>query len=138
MKTLIILSVIATMMVKGCDNKNIKHQHLPLVDGVYSGTFTLITPTGSLSGGTSIEINGNRFVATGKANRIPAGGSGSFSLSDDMQTINFVDENFWTADFDWSLILSGEFVYSFDGENLEFSRHIGDGSTVQRYQLTKK
>lgn len=138
MKVLIALFVFGSVMVRGCQDNMYERQTLPIANGTYEGTFTLITPNGSSTGNTSIVIDGNLFVATGNANRIPAGGSGTFSISRDYQSISFYDENFWTADFDWSLILSGKFIYSFDGEKLEFSRQLGDGSIVQRYQLTKK
>lgn len=138
MKALFIITIIATMITKGCDKEIPERQTMPITDGIYTGIFTLTTPTGISSGDVSIQINGNRFSASGNANRIPAGGSGNFSLSDDRQTITFQDENFWTADFDWSLILSGGFVYSFDGEKLELARQTPDGITFQKYQLTKK
>lgn len=137
MKALFIITIIATMITKGCDKEIPEKQCLPITDGIYTGTFTLTTPTGVSTGDATIQIEGNRFSASGNANRIPAGGSGNFSLSDDRQTITFQDENFWTADFDWSLILSGNFVYSFDGEKLEFARQTHDGRTFQKYQLIK-
>lgn len=32
--------------------------------------------------------------------------------------MSFTDENAWTADFDWNLILNGIYDYSFDGKRL--------------------
>lgn len=137
MKALIIITVLATIITRGCNNKDTDQQNLLLVDGVYSGTFTLTTPIGISSGDVTIEINGNRFAASGNSNRIPAGGSGTWSLDPDNHIIVFQDENFWTADFDWSLILSGNFIYTFDGNNLVLNRSVGDGSTTQKYELKK-
>jgi hypothetical protein len=137
MKVILTIALIATMITKGCNDKIPERQTLPIVNGVYEGVFTLTSPNGTFTGNTTLELNNNRFVASGNSNRIPAGGSGNFHLSADRQKITFQDENFWTADFDWSLILTGKFEYSFDGEMLEFTRSNDDGSTVQRYQLTK-
>jgi hypothetical protein len=137
MKTLMILSFIITMMAKGCDNNDFEKQNLPIADGFYKGTFTLTSSTSMMSGDLTIEIKGDRFTASGNSNRIPAGGSGTWSLDPDKQLIVFQDENFWTADFDWSLILSGEFNYSFNGESLVLTRNVGDGSTTQKYELKK-
>ena len=90
-----------------------------IIDGTYKGTFTVTYSSGVQIGQTTLELKNGRFSCAGNANRIPAGGSGSYSS--DKNTITFQDENFWTADFDWNLILNGTYDYSFDGKRLKFS-----------------
>jgi hypothetical protein len=138
MKLLLIIALTASIFMRGCEGEPLESQSLLLTDGVYEGTFMLLNQSGSYSGNTSLTITGNRFNASGNANRLPAGGSGIYSLANDRQSISFNDENFWTADFDWSLILSGAFQYNFDGINLVLTRTMGDGSTIQTYNLQKK
>lgn len=91
-------------------------------DGVYSGTFTVSTVSYSSfkqSGATTITLKKGKYACAGNSNRVPAGGSGNFSINENK--ITFTDENFWYADFDWNLILNGTYDYTFDGKNLKIS-----------------
>lgn len=113
MKTESLLSticIIATLL-SGCskDDLNIK-------DGTYKGTFTVTYSSGTQTGQTTLELRNGRYTCTGNSNRFPAGGSGTFSS--DNKRMSFTDENAWTADFDWNLILNGIYDYSFDGKRL--------------------
>lgn len=96
-----------------------KKEDLNIIDGTYKGTFTVIYSSGPQTGQAILELKNGRFSCLGNSNRIPSGGSGTFSSDNNMITFN--DENFWTADFDWNLILSGKYDYSFDGKKLKFS-----------------
>lgn len=117
----IILSIVTLIM--GCkkDNLNIK-------DGTYKGTFTVTYSSGTQTGQTTLELKNGKFTCSGNSNRIPAGGSGTFSS--DNGKITFNDENGWTADFDWNLILNGNYDYTFDGKKLIFS---ADKNNVGNY-----
>jgi len=96
-------------------------------DGTFSGIFTVtyfVEPPNSWvssgSGRATVVLKNGRYTCTGNPNRLPAGGSGSFATNDD--TIKFYDENEWTADFDWNLILNGMYFYKFDGKRLKLSK----------------
>ena len=93
-------------------------------DGVYSGIFTVTYASEKRSGTTTVVLKNGRFTCSGNPDRIPAGGSGSFTTKND--TIIFNDENFWTADFDWNLILSGRYNFIYDGKKLKFSSYKND------------
>lgn len=118
----IILSIVT--LILGCkkDNLNIK-------DGTYKGTFTVTYSSGTQTGQTTLELKNGKFTCSGNSNRIPAGGSGTFSS--DNGKITFNDKNAWTADFDWNLILSGNYDYTFDGKKLIFS---ADKNNVGNYK----
>ena len=98
------------------------------LEGVYTGTFTLRYCSdvpewwywNYTSGETTLELKNGKFTCTGNPNRIPAGGSGNYSINNNK--IIFEDVNYWTANFDWNLILNGEYDYTFDGNNLKFSK----------------
>ena len=113
-KFLIATIISITVLIVSC-----KKVDLDIKDGTYKGTFTVTYSSGMQTGQTTLELKNGKFSCSGNSNRIPAGGSGTFST--DNNKITFNDENFWTADFDWNLILSGKYDYSFDGQKLKFS-----------------
>ena len=102
---------------------------LNIKEGTYKGTFTVTYDSGTQTGKTTLELKNGKFSCSGDSNRIPAGGSGTYSF--DNGKINFNDENFWTADFDWNLILSGKYDYTFDGKKLRIS---ADKNNVGHYK----
>jgi hypothetical protein len=78
-------------------------------NGTYKGTFTVTYNNGIVrTGETTLELKNGEFSCSGNSNRIPAGGSGSFSMNEN--EITFLDENAWTADFDYNLILEGTYL----------------------------
>ena len=104
-------------------------------EGTYTGIFTVAYPTGTHTGKTTLELQNSKYTCEGNANRIPAGGSGAYAI--DTDKITFHDENIWTADFDWNLILNGTYDYSFDGKKLKISikkNNVG----YYEYDLIKK
>lgn len=106
-----------------------------LKDGIYKGTFKVSYSSGTQTGQTTLEIKDNKFVCSGNPNRIPAGGSGSYSFSNN--SITFNDQNVWTADFDWNLILNGQCNYTFDGKKLKIIAN-KNGTGVYEYELEKQ
>jgi hypothetical protein len=107
-------------------------------EGIYTGKFNVMYPSGkSFTGKTTIEIGQSTYSCMGNKKRIPAGGSGTYLVNETESRITFTDENIWTADFDWNLILTGEYDYSVDGKKLILSRKRDDGEYYE-YTLTKK
>lgn len=132
MKNLLIVCsmlLFATLLM-GCEKKDVS----PL-DGTYSGTFTVASNDTTLTGPTTIELKNGTFSATGNSNKIPAGGSGTFSV--DNNTIRFKDANIWTANFDWNLILSGSYEYTIDGKKLTIAAE-KNGVGIYQYVLEKQ
>lgn len=128
---IIIFTIISiTALLWGCqmDDFDVK-------DGIYKGTFTVTYSSGTHSGPTTLELKDGRFSCSGNSDRIPAGGSGAFSSDNDQITFN--DENYWTADFDWGLILSGVYDYTFDGKKLIISSN-NNGVGQYKYDLEKQ
>lgn len=96
-----------------------KKDNLQIEDGLYKGKFIVTYSSGIQSNQTTLELKNGKFFCNGNSNRIPAGGSGTFTA--DKSKITFNDENYWTADFDWNLILNGQYSYTFDGKQLIIS-----------------
>jgi hypothetical protein len=129
-KLLIAAFFLITTLLSSC-----KKDDLEINDGTYKGTFTVTYNSGTQIGQTTLELNNGKFSCSGNTNRIPAGGSGTFSS--DNKKITFNDENTWTANFDWNLILSGKYDYTFDGKNLTISVD-KNGVGNYKYDLEKQ
>jgi len=132
MRTKLLIATIFsfTILLSSC-----KKDDLEIKDGTYKGTFTVTYNSGTQSGQTTLELKNGKFSCSGNTNRIPAGGSGTFSS--DNKKITFNDENTWTANFDWNLILSGKYDYTFDGKNLIISAD-KNGIGNYKYDLEKQ
>lgn len=108
---------------------------IDLEEGTYKGVFTVTYSSGVQTGETSIELKNGRYSCSGNSNRVPAGGFGTYSLK--RGKITFYDEGFWTADFDWNLILNGQYNYTFNGKRLKISA-IKNGVGHYKYDLEKQ
>ncbi len=117
------------MMSLACNKENRK-----IKSGTCTGTFTTTYGSDSESGQTTLELKKGEYFCSGNPNRIPAGGSGTYTANEN--TIIFKDVNAWTADFDRNLILEGSYAYVFDGDRLVMSMQ-KNGSTYT-YDLQKQ
>lgn len=106
-----------------------------LSDGSYTGTFTVEYSDGqSYSNPVTVTISGSHYSCTAGENHIPAGGHGTFTI--DGSKITFRDELMWTADFDWNLILNGEYNFKIDGGEIEISA-MKNSLGLYQYKLRK-
>lgn len=100
--------------------------NLTVLDGTYKGFFYYIPPNGTQltksESEISVNLGGKEYTSTGNANRIPAGGSGKYSVLVNNE-IEFYDEKVWTADFDWGLILNGNYKYEVKKDSLILTRN---------------
>lgn len=122
----LLLAVLFLPFLMGCSKQN---SDIVPTDGKFKGTFTVTYRNDRKSGETTLVFENGRYSCSGNPDRIPAGGSGTYSI--DNGKITFVEESFWTADFDWNLILEGQYDYQFDGKNLII---YADKNDVGRYE----
>ncbi len=111
---------------------------MPLQEGTYEGTFTVSYRSGSSAGGVTLILEDGRYYCFGKEGnpyRTPAGGSGRYYI--DGNKIVFSDENVWTAEFDWNLILNGKYDYTAKGSTLVIASSKNDVG-YYKYILKKK
>lgn len=90
------------------------------IDGSYTGQFER---NGNVSGVTLNFVSGE-YNGTSVAKNYPAIGSGSYSV--DGSVIHITDESFWTAEFDWTLILNEDWNYTLINNVLTMTKSNGD------------
>ena len=107
-----------------------------MLAGNYEGTFTkdcadCTTETSRVK----INFDNSQFSGeTDNGHKLPAIGKGVYTI--DRSKIDFNNASFWTADFDWRLILKGEYRYELAGDVLRLEK-AEDGYTYV-YLLTKQ
>ena len=108
-------------------------------DGLYTGTFQRQLAFGG--GDTSLvsfTFYSNTWIGQSDRSKYPALCQGSYSI--DKGKIVFTNDCVWTADFDWSFILGGEYTLTIDGNQLKFIKdYRGPASDTfaDIYNLTK-
>jgi hypothetical protein len=108
--------------------------------GTYTGTFQRqnVFGGGEISNVT-ITFSMYSWIGDSDKNKYPALGNGSYSLYKNKLTFN--NNNVWTADFDWSLILSGDYEIIINNDLIRISRSYSGPSTdtwTDIYILTKQ
>ena len=104
-----VLTVISIVLFLAVCNKN--NNDIRSLDGRYAGTFSR---TGMDTVAVDITFIGNLFDGYSTRTKYPAICNGSFELN--KNTVVFHDSCVWTADFDWTFILDGEYKIHFEDE----------------------
>lgn len=123
------MKTIACLFLVLCVSLSCNRAVLP--NGTYSGRFVVENGLTSQEGLFQLEIMDKTYRCSGNSNRIPAGGSGTFSIA--QNEVIFEDENMWTADFDWHLILNGTYNLSQKGDTLSIVKT--QGATKYIYKI---
>jgi hypothetical protein len=119
MKRLSVLLLIASAALLSC--KKHKTGDDQLLTGTYKGTFQRVgAPFSGVLSEVTVTFNGNRFSGQGALPTYPAICNGSFTQNGTKLT--FDNECVWTANFDWTFILDGEYEITFSGNNVEIIR----------------
>jgi len=89
----------------------------PIDDGTYAGTFTITLENGlTKTGNVTFTFKGRTYSCVPDKQYLPPGGAGEFLTFG--RTIRIKDTALHTAEFDWTLILNGDFEFTFDGSRL--------------------
>ena len=108
-----------------------------ITDGTFKGIFTVNYENGeTVSNPVSITFSDGNYTCSSGPNRIPAGGSGTYKITDGVVTFN--DENFWTADFDWGLILDGDYQLESKDGSIILSKEKKSSEAIYQYKIEKK
>ncbi|MCH7401571.1 hypothetical protein ACFOUP_14075 [Belliella kenyensis] len=104
------------------------------LNGKFEGTFERVESGTSLGlSEVSLEFEGNTYSGSHKEPRYPVICNGSYNIEN--SKITFSNNCFFTADFDWSLILNGEFDAVLSGQKLILTR--SSGNFVDTYKLIR-
>jgi hypothetical protein len=132
MKQLLLLTLMAGMVVVSCSKKGTAHE---FGDGTYKGTFQrLHNGNGDISNVT-ITFSAKNWQGQSDVGRYPALCNGSYTMNGEI--IHFANACMWTADFDWTLILNGDYKFSSKGNSIEIWRYAANGDK-DVYKLTKQ
>ena len=97
------------------------------LNGSFQGSFKRDDKTANVT----LNLNNNVFSGTSDVDKFPAICNGIYTISEN--NIFFMNECIWTADFDWTLILSGNWSYDLNPNSvLTMTEDNGD-----QYILTK-
>lgn len=106
------------------------------LEGNYTGIFYRTAPHVNFPvQQVTLNLNDNIFSGASSNARYPAICHGNWEAGN--STIEFENRCVWTADFDWSLILDGEFRYEWNGTQLKLWQVKGESEVTDWYVLEK-
>lgn len=134
-----ILILFILLAAFACEKENITNTTAKkLTKGNYSGTFCRDDGYNEpVVASVNLSFSEDQWSGSGEFPKYPALCHGTYSIDGD--NIVFTNECAWTAEFDWSLILSGNYGLKISGDSIEFSRLNGfdNFASVDRYKLKK-
>jgi hypothetical protein len=87
------------------------------IDGKYTGTYAITNAKGLTNAGSVIfTFEGSRYSCEPQNLYLPPAGGGTFARNG--QSLRLKDTMAHTKEFDWTLILNGDFTLIFDGSHL--------------------
>jgi len=95
-------------------------------NGTYSGTFQRLINGGGQISNVTITFSANTWTGQSQSPRYPALCKGAYKEKS-ADSVSFENNCPWTAEFDWSLILTGDYKIVTSGENLEMSHNYSNG-----------
>ncbi|MFC0516396.1 hypothetical protein ACFFGT_19470 [Mucilaginibacter angelicae] len=132
MKQLFAFVLVLAAAVSSC-KKNDNNQAAKL-SGTYAGTFQRkVSGTGAVSN-VSLSFSAEAWSGESQTVKYPALSHGTFSTSGNKVT--FKNESVWTAEFDWSLILNGDYDINLFGNTVTITKTYDNGM-LDIYTLVK-
>lgn len=120
-KLLILLGLLIGLVA--CNDENAATN----INGEYIGVFERNGNTAAVE----LTFSNGTFSGESEFIKFPALCNGTYTTSGN--TITFVNSCIWTAEFDWTLILGGEWDFTFNTDVLTLNKSNGD-----KYILTKQ
>jgi hypothetical protein len=105
-------------------------------DGTYTGTFQRQTSMGGQISNVTITFSGSNWTGQSQFVKYPALCHGTYNAKG-INSIAFQNACPWTAEFDWTLILSYDYKIKVVGKGIEISRNY-NSSFKDVYKLTKQ
>ena len=105
------------------------------MQGSYTGSFQRMGTTNDVRvSSVTLNFSLDKWSGQSDLSKYPALCNGTYKLTGDK--ISFENACVWTADFDWTLILSGEYELAQQGNSVSFTKSGANYKDV--YTLTKK
>lgn len=129
------LSVIflVTFCFSSCKKSN---SNFLILDGTYVGTFQRNTSIAGQISNVTITFSANNWTGQSQYVKYPALCHGTYS-SKGSDSISFENACPWTAEFDWTLILSQDYKIIIAGMDIEISKDY-NGAFKDIYKLTRQ
>lgn len=106
----------------------------PALRGTYNGTFQRQDAAGNGPvSRVSLVFSDSTWTGESQTAKYPALCRGTYKVNG--TKVIFANACFWTAEFDWTLILSKEYKLKVMGEELELSRENSSSRDVYRLKL---
>lgn len=124
MKAKIYIFLFATALLFSCK----KPSKVDIVnDGNYTGVLVVTNSVKSVPDTypITVSLKDGRFNITYKGTFKPSAGKGSYTFKNGIAS--FTDEGFWTADFDWGLLLNGEYDIKSNATDLTLKKRSNPG-----------
>ena len=108
-----------------CINCNKSNLNVIFLPGTYNGTYSITHHYNTdwaltESGPATFVFTDTSYSCYGEEYLLPPGGGGEYEIVGDVMVLNDMMNHI--ANFDWTLILDGEFDYRFDGNNLRLEQ----------------
>lgn len=131
MKYYLVLALFA-IGISSCKKETDKGNEL---NGTYKGTFKRYNVQGAQEAQVELVFNYPNWTGTSSIQKYPALSNGTFSYKD--YELKFKNGSAWTADFDWTFILDGNYLDHPSGDSLTITRSYGNGA-VDVYKLKRQ
>jgi hypothetical protein len=135
MRQIIGLAMVALVSFASC-KKDKSDVEIP--SGTYKGTFARVgAARWEPPAEVTLTFNGNQYAGQATAQYYPAVCNGTFSVSGN--SANFKNACFWTANFDWTLVLDGDYEIETRGDSLFITRsYPGTILQIDKYKLKRQ
>ena len=127
MKSKILIIVTLLFVLISC-SKNVAEAEIPQNT---NGNFIGIFERNGVTSNVQLNLTSGTFNGQSTTQKFPALCNGTYIITSN--TITFEDKCVWTAEFDWTLILNGEWNYVMNGNILTLTKANGD-----KYVLTQQ
>ena len=131
MRPALIILTLVLFGFTGCRKQKFEKQ----LEGNYTGVFYRTAPSIDYTlAHVTLRLNQDSYTGTSDIVKYPAICNGSWETDNDV--IRFTNQCPWTAEFDWTFILNGEYKYELNGSHLKIIRSYSNG-TSDIYELEK-
>ncbi|WP_345955509.1 hypothetical protein [Mucilaginibacter sp. PAMB04168] len=130
----LITAIVALILLTAvaCKKSQVK---TPQLEGNYKGTYQRVGPAlDNKTANVTLTLNTGKWTGQSDIANYPALCNGTYTFT--RNKINFENNCAFTANFNWTLILSGEYEFSQTGNELKITKNYGNESDI--YRLTKQ